>query len=74
MTWERERRGVDLGAMLERGEIDTVVVKREPANEHPNLVKAVYRAFCTTKDRVQEQYVKRMTFNNMSIMLPCSAT
>jgi hypothetical protein len=34
---------------------------------------AVYRAFCTAKDRMQEQYVKGMTFNNMSIMLPwCS--
>jgi len=33
-------------------------------------VKAVYRAFCTAKDRMQEQYVKGMTFNNMSIMLP----
>src|SRR5262249_41530562 len=32
--------------------------------------KAVYRAFCTAKDRMQEQYVKGMTFNNMSIMLP----
>ena len=104
---------VDLGAMLERGEIDalisadapkailegspkvgrlfedyeaverdyyrrtgifpimhTVVVTRELADEHPNLVKAVYRAFCTAKDRMQEQYVKGMTFNNMSIMLP----
>jgi 4,5-dihydroxyphthalate decarboxylase len=105
---------VDLGAMLEGGEIDaslisadapkailegspkvgrlfedyevverdyyrrtgifpimhTVVVTRELADEHPNLVKAVYRAFCTAKDRMQEQYVKGMTFNNMSIMLP----
>jgi hypothetical protein len=43
---------------------------RELAEEHPNLVKAVYRAFCTAKDRMQEQYVKGMTFNNMSIMLP----
>jgi len=48
----------------------TVVVTRELADEHPNLVKAVYRAFCTAKDRMQEQYVKGMTFNNMSIMLP----
>ena len=48
----------------------TVVVTRELADEYPNLVKAVYRAFCTAKDRMQEQYVKGMTFNNMSIMLP----
>jgi hypothetical protein len=33
-------------------------------------VKAVYRALCTANDRVQEQYVKGMMFNNMSIMLP----
>jgi 4,5-dihydroxyphthalate decarboxylase len=45
----------------------TVVVTRELADEHPNLVKAVY---CTAKNRMQEQYVKGMTFNNMSIMLP----
>jgi hypothetical protein len=104
---------VDLGAMLERGEIDalisadapkailegspkvgrlfedyeaverdyyrrtgifpimhTVVVTRELADKHPVLVKAVYCGFCTAKDRMQEQYVKGMTFNNMSIMLP----
>jgi hypothetical protein len=35
----------------------TVVVTRELADEHPNLVKAVYRAFCAAKDRMQEQYV-----------------
>ena len=50
--------------------LHTVVVTRELANEHPDLVKAVYLAFCTAKDRMQEQYVKGMTFNNMSIMLP----
>jgi 4,5-dihydroxyphthalate decarboxylase len=104
---------VDLGAMLERGEIDalisadapkailegspkvgrlfedyeaverdyyrrtgifpiihTVAVTRELAEEHPDLVKAVYHGFCTAKDRMQEQYVKGMTFNNMAIMLP----
>ncbi|HEV2729930.1 MAG TPA: hypothetical protein VGV15_07845 [Terriglobales bacterium] len=33
-------------------------------------MKAVYRGFCTARDRMQEQYVKGMTFNNMSIMLP----
>jgi 4,5-dihydroxyphthalate decarboxylase len=48
----------------------TVVVTCELADKHPNLVKAVYRAFCTAKDCMQEQYVKGMTFNNMSIMLP----
>jgi hypothetical protein len=48
----------------------TVVVTRELADEHPNLVKAVYHTFSTAKDRMQEQYVNGMTFNNMNIMLP----
>ena len=48
----------------------TVVVTRKLADAHPDLVKAVYGAFCTAKNRMQEQYVKGMTFNNMSIMLP----
>ena len=104
---------VDLGAMLERGEIDalisadapkailegspkvgklfedyeaverdyyrrtgifpimhTLVVTRELADEHPDLVKAVYRGFCTAENRMQEQYVKGLTFNNTTIMLP----
>jgi 4,5-dihydroxyphthalate decarboxylase len=50
--------------------MNTVVVTRDLADEHPNLEKAVYRAFCTATNRLQEQYVKGMTFNNMSIMLP----
>ena len=104
---------VDLGEMLERGEIDAlisadvpkcvlekspkvgrlfadyeaverdyyrrtgvfpimhaVVVKRELAEENPDLVKAVYRGFCAAKDQMAEQYVKGMTFNNMTVMLP----
>jgi hypothetical protein len=104
---------VDLGAMLETGEIDalisanvpkcvlekspkvgrlfedyetverdyfkrtgifpimhTVVVKRELATEHPDLVNAIYRSFCTAKDQMVEQYVKGMTFNNLAVMLP----
>ena len=106
-------KGVDLGVMLERGEIDalisadipkavlngsstvgrlfedyetaereyyrrtgifpimhTVVVTRELAEEHPELVCAVYRGFCAAKDAMVEQYVKGMTFNNMNMMLP----
>ena len=104
---------VDLGAMLEVGEIDAlisadvpkcvlaqsrkvgrlfedyeaverdyyrctgifpimhaVVVTRELANAQPELVKAVYRGFCAAKDQMAEQYVKGMTFNNMTVMLP----
>ena len=106
-------RHVDLGHMLERGEIDAlisadvpecvlahspkvgrlfedydaverdyyrrtgifpimhaVVVTRELADAEPELVKSIYRGFCTAKDRMAEQYVKGMTFNNMTVMLP----
>ena len=48
----------------------TVVVTRELADSQPELVKAVYRGFCAAKDQMAEQYVKGMTFNNMTIMLP----
>ncbi len=104
---------VDLGAMLETGEIDalisadvpkcvleksprvgrlfedyeaierdyyrrtgifpimhTVVVERDLAVERPEIVKAVYRGFCAAKDRMAEQYLNGMTFNNMTMMLP----
>jgi 4,5-dihydroxyphthalate decarboxylase len=104
---------VDLGAMLDRGEIDalisadiprsvldgsprvgtlfdeypsaerdyfrrtgifpimhTVVVTRELAEQEPETVKAVYRAFCEAKQQATERYVKGMTFNNMNVMLP----
>jgi len=47
-----------------------VVVTRELANAQPELVKAVYRGFCAAKDQMAEQYVKGMTFNNMTLMLP----
>ena len=106
-------KGVDLGTMLEAGEIDalisadvpkcvlekspkvgrlfedyeaverdyyrrtgifpimhTIVVKRELAMEQPALVEAVYKGFCAAKDQMAEQYVKGMTFNNMTMMLP----
>lgn len=48
----------------------TVVVTRELADNHPDVVRAIYRGFCAAKDGIQEQYVKGMTFNNMDIMLP----
>ena len=106
-------KGVDLGEMLDRGEIDalisadiprcvldgspnvghlfknhpaaerdyfrrtgifpimhTVVVKRELAEQEPDIVRAVYRAFCEAKQQATERYVKGMTFNNMNVMLP----
>jgi len=48
----------------------TVVFRRELADKRPDLVQAVYRGFCAAKDQMQEQYVKGMTFNNMTVMLP----
>jgi hypothetical protein len=47
-----------------------VVVKRELAKDQPELVQAVYRGFCAAKTQMIEQYVKGMTFNNMTMMLP----
>ena len=48
----------------------TVVVRRELATEHPEIVQAVYKGFCEAKDVTTEQYTKGMTFNNMAVMLP----
>ena len=48
----------------------TVVVHRELAAEHPELVRAVYRGFCDAKDVTTEHYAKGRTFNNMAIMVP----
>lgn len=110
---EWTRKGVDLGEMLERGEIDALIsadipkcvlekspnvgrlfedyeavekdyyrrtgifpimhavaVKRELAEKKPEVVRAVYDGFCAAKDEMAEQYVKGMTFNNMTMMLP----
>jgi hypothetical protein len=47
-----------------------VVVRKELAAEHPEIVKAVYKGFCDAKDVVAEQYVHGMTFNNMATMVP----
>ncbi len=48
----------------------TVVVKRELAEQEPDIVRAVYRGFCEAKQQATERYVKGMTFNNMNVMLP----
>lgn len=47
-----------------------VVVTRDLAYQHPETVKAIYRGFCAAKDQVEAEYVKGMTFNNMTMMLP----
>ena len=48
----------------------TVVVRKELAAEHPEIVKAVYKGFRAAKDVTTEQYAKGMTFNNMATMMP----
>lgn len=47
-----------------------VVVKRDLAERHPEVVKAVYRGFREAKDRMMRQYVDGLTFNNMKVMIP----
>ena len=47
-----------------------VAVKRELAESQPDVVRAVYDGFCASKDQTIEQYVRGMTFNNMTVMLP----
>ncbi len=106
-------KGVDLGEMLERGEIDALIaadvpkcvlekspnvgrlfedyedveqayfrrtgifpimhavaVTRELAERNPTAVRAIYDGFLAAKNQMEQQYVKGMTFNNMTIMLP----
>jgi len=48
----------------------TVVVRRELATQHPDLIRAVYQGFCDAKDAVREQYTQGLIFNNMATMLP----
>lgn len=48
----------------------TVVVRKELAENHPDLVKAVYKGFCAAKDTAIKQLVSGMTFNNMAMMIP----
>lgn len=48
----------------------TVVVRREFAAEHPEVVEAVYRGFCDAKDAAIEQYAGGMTFMNVKTMIP----
>ena len=48
----------------------TVVVRKELASGHPEIVRTVYQGFCEAKDAVKEQYQKGMIFNNMATMMP----
>jgi len=47
-----------------------VVVRRELAQNEPDIVRAVYRGFCEAKDAMASQLVNGMTFNNMTVMIP----
>jgi hypothetical protein len=107
------RTDCDLGAMLEKGEIDAlisadvpkcildkspnvtrlfqdyetverdyykrtgifpimhlVVVKKELAEEHPELLRLIYKGFCDAKNHVEEQLQFGEIFNNMPMMEP----
>ncbi len=48
----------------------TVVVRKQLAADHPEIVKAVYQGFCAAKEAAAEQLVRGMTFNNMAVMVP----
>jgi len=48
----------------------TVVVRRELAEQHPDVVRSVYKGFCDAKQQAADQLLKGMTFNNMGVMLP----
>jgi 4,5-dihydroxyphthalate decarboxylase len=46
------------------------VVKRELAEREPDLVRAIYQAFCAAKEQAAERYKTGMVFNNMANMVP----
>ncbi len=48
----------------------TVVVRKELAAAHPEVVRAVYEGFCAAKDATAAQYAHGMVFNNMATMMP----
>ena len=47
-----------------------VAVKRELAQERPEMVRAVYDAFCAAKTAAERSLAEGMTFNNMAVMVP----
>ena len=48
----------------------TVVVSKQLAAEHPEVVRAVYQSFCDAKHAAAAQLATGMTFNNMALMIP----
>jgi hypothetical protein len=48
----------------------TVAVRRDLAEKRPDLIKAVYDAFCQSRDAAIHELKQGMTFNNMAVMAP----
>jgi hypothetical protein len=48
----------------------TVAVRRQLAEDRPELIKAIYNAFCEAKDTTANALRFGMTFNNMATMVP----
>jgi hypothetical protein len=48
----------------------TVVVRRELAQEHPEIVQSVFKGFCDAKDAAMKNYEFGTIFNNMGTMFP----
>ena len=47
-----------------------VVVTCELAEREPDIVRAIYRGFCSAKAAMAEELEHGMTFNNMAVMVP----
>ena len=48
----------------------TVVLRRPVVEQHPELARAVYQAFCAAKDHALDGYRRGRVFNHMQIMIP----
>ncbi len=48
----------------------TVVVRRELAEEHPDVVRAVYQGFCDAKDAATARFAREMMANNVADAVP----
>ncbi len=47
-----------------------IVVKRELAEQQPDVLRTVYKCFKDAKAACEEKLVRGMTFNNMTVMIP----
>ena len=48
----------------------TVVVRKELATQHPELIRAVYQGFCDAENVTKERYIRGKIFNNMPTTIP----